>query len=79
MDVVKSMQVEIPGELSEPMNRLAAVEYLAAGHGQLFGQFLLDREGIVRWSFTEVPEGGHRMFATPSPQELMSAATHVAG
>ena len=77
------------------MNRLAAVEYLnkkdsyeiteadqrmlAASQGQLFGQFLLDRKGIVRWSFTEVPEGGHRMFATPSPQELMSAVTHVAG
>ena len=52
---------------------------IATGMGQLFGQFLLDREGIVRWSFTEVPEGGHRMFAAPSPQELMSAASQVAG
>jgi peroxiredoxin len=94
MDVVRSMQVEIPGELSEPMNRLAAFEYLnkkdgyeiteadqrmeATGMGQLFGQFLLDRQGIVRWSFTEVPEGGHRMFGAPSPQELMSAASQVA-
>lgn len=95
LDVVRSMQVEIPGELPEPMNRLAAAEYLnkkdgyemteadrhmeATGTGQLFGQFLLDREGIVRWSFTEVPDGGHRMFAAPSPQELMSAASQVAG
>jgi hypothetical protein len=92
--VVSSMRVEIPGELSEPMNRLAAVQYLnkkdgyeiteadqrmeATGQGQLFGQFLLDREGIVRWSFTEVPEGGQRMFGAPSPQELMSAASQVA-
>jgi peroxiredoxin len=95
MDVVMSMQVEMPGELSEPMNRLAAADLLnkkdgyditeadqrmmATGEGQLFGQFLLDREGIVRWTFTEVPEGGHRMFGAPSPQELMSAASEVAG
>jgi hypothetical protein len=77
------------------MNRMAAVEFLntkdgyevtkddermmATGHGQLFGQFLLDRDGIVRWRFTEVPEGGCPMFGTPSPQELMSAAAQVAG
>ena len=95
MDVVMSMQVDMPGELSGPMNRLAAADLLnkkdgyditeadqrmmATGEGQLFGQFLLDREGIVRWSFTEVPEGGHRMFGAPNPQELMSAASQVAG
>jgi hypothetical protein len=94
MDVIMSMQVDMPGETSGPMNRLAAAEYLnkkdgyemmeadqrmaATGQGQLFGQFLLDREGIVRWTFTEVPEGGHRMFGAPSPQELMSAASQVA-
>jgi len=85
----------MPGELPGPMARPAAAEYLntndgyemtvadqrmaAAGSGQLFGQFLLDREGVVRWSFTEVPEGGQRMFGMPSPQELMSAASQVAG
>lgn len=95
MDVVRRMQVDIPGELPEPMNRLAAFEYLnnkdgyeiteadkrmeATGLGQLFGQFLLDREGIVRWSFTEIPDGGQRLFEAPSPQELMSAASQVAG
>ena len=87
--------VEMPGELPGPMARPAAAEYLntkdgyemtdadqrmaAAGSGQLFGQFLLDREGVVRWTFTEVPEGGQRMFGMPSPQELMSAASQVAG
>jgi peroxiredoxin len=94
MDVVTSMQVEIPGELPGQMNRMAAADLLnkhdgyemteadermmAAGNGQLFGQFLLDREGIVRWSFTEVPEGGQRMFGMPDAQELMSAAAQVA-
>ncbi|OKO75295.1 redoxin domain-containing protein [Bradyrhizobium sp. AS23.2] len=94
MDVVMTMQVEMPGVLPAPMNRPAAAEYLnnkdgyemteadqrmaATGTGQLFGQFLLDREGIVRWTFTEVPGGGQRMFGAPSPQELMSAASQVA-
>jgi peroxiredoxin len=94
MDVVMSMQVDMPGELPQPMNRLAAAELLntkdgydvtkddermmVTGNGQLFGQFLLDRDGIVRWRFTEVPEGGRLMFGRPSPQELMSAANQVA-
>jgi peroxiredoxin len=94
MNAVMSMRVEVPGELPEPMNPIAAADILnnkdgyeiteadqrmlATGQGQLFGQFLLDREGIVRWSFTEVPEGGHRMYGAPSPQELMSAASQVA-
>lgn len=95
MDVVMSMKVDMPGELPSPMNRPAAAAYLnnkdsyemteadqrmaATGTGQLFGQFLLDREGIVRWTFTEVPDGGQRMFGAPSPQELMSAASQMAG
>jgi len=95
MNTVMSMRMDMPGELPEPMNPIAAADVLnskdgyemtetdeqmkATGQGQLFGQFLLDREGIVRWSFTEVPEGGHRMFGAPSPRELMSAASQVAG
>ena len=50
----------------------------ATGMGQLFGQFLLDREGIVRWTFTEVADGGQRLFGAPTPQDLMSAASQVA-
>jgi hypothetical protein len=87
-----SMRMDLP-ELPEPMNPMDASEVLnkkdgyevteddqrmmATGHGQLFGQFLLDRDGVVRWSFTEVPEGGSRMFGAPSREELMSAAAQV--
>jgi hypothetical protein len=53
-------------------------QMMATGHGQLVGQFLLDRQGIVRWSFTEVPEGGRYMFGAPNPKELMSAVSQVA-
>jgi len=95
MNVVMAMRMDLPGELPEPMNPVAGSEILntkdgyelteadermkAAGLGQLAGQFLLDREGIVRWSFTEVPEGGRRMFGGPTPRELMSAASQVGG
>ncbi|TJX05293.1 MAG: redoxin domain-containing protein [Mesorhizobium sp.] len=94
MAAVKDMRVDIPGELPGPMDPIAAGEILgkrdhyemteadeqmmAVGHGQLAGQFLLDRQGIVRWSFTEVPEGGRYMFGAPNPQEVMSAVSQVA-
>jgi peroxiredoxin len=93
MKTVMSMRVDLPGELPEPMNRMAAADLLnekdgyeiteadermmATGNGQLFGQFLLDRDGIIRWRFTEFPEGGRLMFGAPTPQELMSAAAQV--
>ena len=94
MAAAMDMRVDIPSELPGPMDPFAATEILnkkdnyelteadeqmmATGHGQLIGQFLLDRQGIVRWSFTEVPEGGRFMFGAPSPQELMSAVSQVA-
>ena len=94
MATAMTIRVDIPRELPGPMDPFAASELLdkkdgyeiteadeqmmATGHGQLVGQFLLDRQGIVRWSFTEVPEGGRYMFGAPSPQELMSAVSQVA-
>ena len=94
MAAAMDMRVDIPGELPGPMDPIAAGEILnkkdnyevteadeqmmATGHGQLIGQFLLDRQGIVRWSFTEVPEGGRYMFGAPNPKELMSAVSQVA-
>ena len=94
MAAVANMRVDFPGELPGPMDPMAAAEILdkkdgyeitdadqqmiAAGYGQLVGQFLLDRQGIVRWSFTEFPEGGRHLFGAPSQQELMSAVSRVA-
>jgi peroxiredoxin len=88
-----AMRMNYPDELPEPMDPMTASEILnmkdgyeiteadermiPTGNGQLFGQFLLDRDGVVRWSFTEVPEGGRRMFGAPSREELMSAAAQV--
>jgi peroxiredoxin len=94
MSDAATMRVDVPGDLPEPMDPFAAFELLnkkddyelteadqemiATGHGQLVGQFLLDREGIVRWSFTEVPENGRHMFGAPTSQELMLAASQLA-
>lgn len=95
MSQMMSMKINLTGDLPEPLDPFAAAEALnkmdgyeitesdqrmmAAGAGQLVGEFLLDREGIIRWSFTEVTEGGKNMFGAPSPQDLMSAASLVAG
>ncbi|MBP1886309.1 peroxiredoxin-like family protein [Sinorhizobium mexicanum] len=94
MDVVTTMRVDRPGELPEPMNPDAAAGFLNTkdgyeiteadqqvripGHMQLVGHFLLDREGVVRWSFTEVEEEGQNMDRVLNPEELMSAASEVA-
>ncbi|MGH6809486.1 MAG: peroxiredoxin-like family protein, partial [Ensifer adhaerens] len=72
-----AMRVELPGELPTAMDPWAAATFLdstdgyeitaddermiAAGEGQLVGEFLLDRDGIVRWSFTEATADGHNM------------------
>ena len=53
-------------------------QVMSADHGQLVGQFLIDREGIVRWSFTEVLESGVQTFKGPNSQELISVASEIA-
>src|SRR6478735_5192684 len=93
LEALTSMRVDIP-DLPEPMAPMAAVEYLdnadgyeftdddkrmiATGEGQLVGEFLLDRDGVVRWCFTEVADEGRHMFGVPAPEEVMSAASHIA-
>ena len=94
MNQMMSMRINVTGELPEPLDPIAALTALnkmdgyeitdadqqmqATGLGQLVGEFLLDREGIIRWSFTEVPDGGKNLFGAPTPQDLMSAASRVA-
>ncbi|OCP16864.1 MULTISPECIES: peroxiredoxin-like family protein [unclassified Ensifer] len=94
MDVIMTMRVDRPGELPEPMDPATAGDLLSKqdgyeiteadqqvripGHMQLVGQFLLDREGVVRWSFTEVEDQGRNMCQALNSEELMSAASQVA-
>jgi peroxiredoxin len=48
------------------------------GGGQLFGQFLIDRDGVIAWSYAEAPEEGRPMLSRPRPQDLIDAAMRVA-
>jgi hypothetical protein len=91
MTDVKSMRLNLPGEMPKPMGPFATLEYLnkkdnyditeadqqmiATGVGQLVGQFLLDGNGVVRWTFPEVLDGG--LGATPNSEEMMSAASEI--
>ena len=93
METVMAIRIDLPGELPEPMDVMAMDEFInkregyeitaadqqmmTSDQGQLVGQFLIDREGIIRWSFTEVLEAGLNTFRAPIPEELMSAASQV--
>ncbi|ASY73278.1 peroxiredoxin [Sinorhizobium fredii USDA 205] len=93
-DAVMAILIDLPGELPEPMGVVEMDEFLNKKEGyeiteadqqmmtsdqeQLVGQFLIDREGIVRWTFTEVLESGLQTFKAPNPEELMSAVSQVA-
>ncbi|OWV96832.1 peroxiredoxin-like family protein [Rhizobium sp. R693] len=94
MDVVMAMRVDRPGELPEPMAPPLAGDLLnekdqyeitqadrqvsLAGQMQLIGHFLLDREGVVRWSFTEVEDEGRNVCRALNPEELLSVAQQIA-
>ena len=91
MTDVKAMRLNVPDEMPEPMDPFATLEYLnqkdgyeiaeadrqviATGVGQLVGQFLLDRNGIVRWTFSEVFDGG--LGVAPNSDEMMSAVSEI--
>jgi peroxiredoxin len=93
MDVAATMRIDLPGELPGPMTPDAAAELLqkkdgytmteadlrmqATGHGQLIGEFLVDRDGVVRWTFTEADGMGQNMFRRPNSQDVFSAASAV--
>jgi peroxiredoxin len=57
----------------------AADEAIVAVHGtQLAGQFLLDRDGIVRWRWTEAPTSANELCRFPSAAEMVEAARGLA-
>ncbi|OWW02307.1 peroxiredoxin [Rhizobium sp. R72] len=94
MDVVMAMRVDRPGELPEPMapplagdllNKKDQYEITEAdrqvsltGQMQLIGHFLLDRQGVVRWTFTEVEDDGRNVCRALNPEELLLVASQAA-
>ena len=96
MAAVSSLLVNPTGELPEPLPVPAAGAALNALDGfqptdvdrrenemtftQMKGQFLIDRDGIVRWSHIECEkEGLAGLGKAPSRDEVLSAATTVIG
>lgn len=74
-----------PLEANEALNRkdrfelTAEDEAIFAAHGTQFaGQFLLDREGIVRWRWTEAPTSAGELCRFPSAADMIEAARGLA-
>jgi len=95
MQVMQSTRINPTGELPEPlpipeagavMNRMdgymetASDQHDRAQHGtQLKGQFLLDRDGVVRWMNIEgAREGPSGLGKFPSEAELLDAVKSLA-
>jgi peroxiredoxin len=75
-----------PMEANTVLNRKDAFELEAADkeiferHGTQFaGQFLIDGEGIVRWSWTEAPHSPNELCRFPGAQEMLEAAGKLRG
>ena len=50
---------------------------MAAAGPQLVGAFLLDRDGIVRWTFIEAERGPEGLASFPKTEEFLKAANTV--
>jgi peroxiredoxin len=96
MKAVENTYINPTGELPAPVPVPAAAAALAALDGyqttptdqrdyertftQLKGQFLIDRDGLVRWAHIECGEEGlSGLGKSPSPDELISAAKLITG
>jgi peroxiredoxin len=90
MNQLLALRINPTGELPEPMNPFAAMETLnkkegfelneadqqiAAAHGtQMTGHFLIDQQGIIRWSHIEAIERMADLSQFPSEEEILRAA-----
>lgn len=75
-----------PMEANTVLNRKDRFEMTAADneifekHGTQFaGQFLIDRDGIVRWSWTEAPHASEELCRFPGIPEMLAAARELSG
>jgi len=93
MGQFQALRVNPTGELPEPMNPFAAMDTLnkkdgfepnetdrqiAAAHGtQMTGHFLIDQQGIIRWSHVEASERLEDLSQLPSEEEILRAARNL--
>jgi peroxiredoxin len=96
MNDMTALRIRPTDELPEPMNLIAAGNYLNARDAidtsrfatprvegapfriQLSGSFLVDRDGIVRWSFLEAEEGPGAFGGFPESRQCLAAAAALA-
>ena len=90
MQALETTRINPTGMLPEPLPIMQAAEALAKADGyvntptdtadidrqfpQLKGQFLIDRDGIVRWANIEASEGPAGIGKFPSAEEIVAAA-----
>jgi len=90
MQALETVHINPGGVFPEPLPIKQAAEALTKADGyvntpidnaeierqwpQLKGQFLIDRNGIVRWANVEASEGPAGVGKFPSPEEVMAAA-----
>ena len=90
MHALETVPINPGGVFPEPLPIKQAAEALTKADGyvntpidnaeierqwpQLKGQFLIDRNGIVRWANVEASEGPAGVGKFPSPEEVMAAA-----
>jgi peroxiredoxin len=93
MQVIEAIRIDPTGELGEPMPIPAAAGELNRRDGfqptatdqresessftQMKGQFLIDRDGVVRWANIECKEGLSGLGKFPTHDELIAAARAV--
>jgi peroxiredoxin len=94
MESMRSVKTDVKGELPQPMPLLDAVnaldekdrfEFTPADNQemeqqfpQMVGQFLLDKDGVIRWVNIEGAEGLAGVGNFPSDEEFLAAAAAVA-
>jgi peroxiredoxin len=75
-----------PMEANGVLNRKDGFELTAADHQifdrhgtQFAGQFLIDRDGIVRWSWTEAPRSADELCSFPGASKMLEVARALNG
>ncbi len=90
----EAARIDPSGELGTPVNPMQANELLnakdgfeltetdrqiIAAHGtQLAAHFLVDREGVVRWAWTEAPTSPQELCRFPVLSDMVAAARELA-
>ena len=90
MQALEATRINPGGVFPEPLSIMQAAQTITKADGyantptdntemerqwpQLKGQFLIDRNGIVRWANIEASEGPAGLGKFPSPEEVMAAA-----